>query len=173
MITVKQWLETNNYRISEGSKFYWACFGKNAYTLDAWNEEPDGYSSSIVFDTLTQEVYQVSVYDYKNNRAYRMISTSYIELHTKELREKNVGGDWAWDDVPYTDLEVDEDFLTKMSAIIAGQEYDTNISVPLDLEKDLMFDLMLKAHEQNITLNQLVENILRNMIDEVQYDAQI
>jgi predicted HicB family RNase H-like nuclease len=40
------------------------------------------------------------------------------------------------------------------------------VSVPLELEDDKMFELMRMAHEQDITLNQLVENILRNMIAE-------
>jgi hypothetical protein len=37
-------------------------------------------------------------------------------------------------------------------------------TIQLDLEDDLLFQLMLRAHEQDITLNQLVENILREFI---------
>jgi len=37
--------------------------------------------------------------------------------------------------------------------------------IELDLEKELLFDLMFLAHERDITLNQLVENILREYIE--------
>jgi predicted HicB family RNase H-like nuclease len=36
----------------------------------------------------------------------------------------------------------------------------------LELEDNQMLELMSMAHEQDITLNQLVENILRNVIAE-------
>ena len=38
--------------------------------------------------------------------------------------------------------------------------------VELNLEREELFQLMLSAHEQDITLNQHVENILRLMIEE-------
>jgi predicted HicB family RNase H-like nuclease len=41
---------------------------------------------------------------------------------------------------------------------------DGRTTIQIDLEDDLLFKLMLKAHEQDITLNQLVENILREFI---------
>ena len=42
---------------------------------------------------------------------------------------------------------------------------DTRKEVELDLADTELFDLMLMAHQQDITLNQLVENILREYID--------
>jgi hypothetical protein len=42
---------------------------------------------------------------------------------------------------------------------------DTRKEVELDLPDTELFDLMLMAHTQDITLNQLVENILREYID--------
>ena len=38
-------------------------------------------------------------------------------------------------------------------------------TIQIDLEDELLFQLMLLAHEQDITLNQLVENILREFIE--------
>lgn len=43
---------------------------------------------------------------------------------------------------------------------------DNRVIMKIDLEQDLLFQLMLLAHEQDITLNQLVERILREYIDE-------
>jgi hypothetical protein len=38
-------------------------------------------------------------------------------------------------------------------------------TIQIDLEDDLLFQLMLRAHERDITLNQLVEQILREYIE--------
>jgi predicted HicB family RNase H-like nuclease len=41
-----------------------------------------------------------------------------------------------------------------------GQE-----DIVLNLDRDVLYQLMLVAHEQDITLNRLVENILREYIE--------
>jgi predicted HicB family RNase H-like nuclease len=43
---------------------------------------------------------------------------------------------------------------------------DNRVTIRIDLEQDVLYQLMLQAHEQDITLNQLVERILREYIDE-------
>jgi hypothetical protein len=72
----------------------------------------------------------------------------------------------AWDDVDYVDLETDDDFIQKCLAIKAGEDYDTRVSVPLELENDEMFELMKMAHEQDLTLNEFVEQLLRRVLQE-------
>jgi predicted HicB family RNase H-like nuclease len=42
---------------------------------------------------------------------------------------------------------------------------DNRVIIGLELEQDLLYQLMLMAHEQDITLNQLVEQILRQYLD--------
>jgi hypothetical protein len=42
---------------------------------------------------------------------------------------------------------------------------DNQETIELDLNHDELFQLMLMAHEQDITFNQLVENILKGMCD--------
>ena len=54
MITIKDFMETVDYRITEGSDFGWKCFGPNSYCLDSWSGEQDGYSIGITFDTKNQ-----------------------------------------------------------------------------------------------------------------------
>jgi hypothetical protein len=165
MITLKDFMETVNYRITEGSSYCWQCYGDNAYMLDSWNGEQDGHSLTIIFDTKTQEVYEVQAHDYAHARAYRLINPEYIKKMKKEARKRDVNKDEAWDDVNYTDLDVDEDWLEKARAIVAGEEYDSRVQVPLDLPNDVIFDLMKQAHEMDITLNQLVEIALKKAIE--------
>ena len=42
---------------------------------------------------------------------------------------------------------------------------DNRVTVELDLDQDLLYQLMLKAHEHDITLNQMIERILREYLD--------
>jgi hypothetical protein len=169
MITMKEWMELVDYKITEGSDYGWSCYGPNAYTLDSWNgvHGVGGYSFSIVFSTKTQKVYEVSMCDYTNDRAYRMINPKNQKKHEKESLERGVNLNEAWDDVDYIDLEVIDDFIQKALAIRAGEEYDTSVSIPLDLPDDLLIFAFKAAHEQNITFNEYVNNALRSLIDHV------
>jgi predicted HicB family RNase H-like nuclease len=42
---------------------------------------------------------------------------------------------------------------------------DNRVTIELDLDQDLLYQLMLKAHEYDITLNQMIEKILREYLD--------
>jgi hypothetical protein len=95
-----------------------------------------------------------------------MINQDFAKKMATEATKRDVDRDQAWDDVNYTELEVDDDFIQKCLAIREGEDYDTRVSVPLTLEDDEMFQLMKMAHEQDVTLNQLVEQLLRRVIEE-------
>lgn len=171
MITLKQWLETCGYRITEGSDYGWQCFGHNAYRLDSWDGNLDGHTLSIVFDNRTQEVYEVEAFDYRRERAYRMINPEYRAAFDAEVSDRDML-DMAWEDdegnpVKFVDLETDEDWLEKAYAICNDQEYDNRVQIPLTVEDDVLFQLMKLAHEKDITLNELFEEILREEIQRV------
>jgi hypothetical protein len=166
MITLKDFMEVVDYRITEGSEYCWDCYGPNAYRLDSWNQDQEGHTVSILFDTRTHEVYEANAYDYKRNLAYRLINPLYMEAHDSEADERGVEINQAWDDVNYVDLESDDDFIQKALSIVADEDYDTRVDVPLNLPDDQLFELMKLAHEADMTLNQYVEQILRQAIDE-------
>ena len=168
MITLKEWMEIVNYRITEGSAYGWQCYGADAYMLDSWNGEHDGHSFTIIFDTKTQVVYEAQAHDYVHNRAYRMINEDFRKKNKKEARRRAVNKDEAWDDVRYVDLDVDDDFIQKCLAIRAGEDYDTRVSVPVDFTDQELLEYMKLAHERDITFNQLVEQALRLAIAEAE-----
>jgi len=169
MITMKEWMELVDYKITEGSDYGWSCYGPNAYTLDSWNgvHGKGGYSFSIIFSTKTQKVYEVSMCDYTNDRAYRMINPKNVEKHRKEATERGSNLNEAWEDVDYVDLEVDDDFIQKALAIRAGEDYDNSVSVPIDLPDDLLLQAALEAHKRNITLNAYINMALADLIEQV------
>jgi len=165
MITLKEWMELVDYKITEGSDYGWNCFGSNAYSLDSWNGDHEGHNLTITFDQGTQTVYEVQVHDYKNNRAYRMINPDYVEAYETESKSRNVSLNEAWDNVEYVDLDVNADFLEKAAAIIAGEDYDTNVMVELDVSDEEFIKYARMAHEQNITFNEFVNRALQSAID--------
>ena len=172
MITMQEFMEVVEYRITEGSDFTWDCFGKNSrpYSLSAWNGEHDGWSFCITFDTGTQEVYVAEACDYRNDRAYRLFNPKYKDAYMNHGNKEFINQ--AWDDVEYVDLEVDDDWIQKALAIRDGEDYDTRVSVPLDLGDDELFRLMKMAHERDLTLNEFVEDILREAIERHAIDSQ-
>ena len=165
MITLKTFMETVDYRITEGSAYGWSCYGENPFALDSWKDHWEKNSLSIVFDTRTQVVYEVTAHDYINNRAYRLVNPDHVQSIEQEAARRGVDYKSAWDDVNWVDLDTDEDFLEKAQAIFRGEDYDTRVQVPLDLDDKTLFQLMHMAHESDVTLNQKVEEILREVIE--------
>jgi hypothetical protein len=166
MITLEQFLNAGQFFITEGSTYGWQCYGPDAYMLDVQQGSWNNNSATVIFNTKTKEVCEATCHDYVNNRAYRIFgNANYEQAHKQEQLSRNADP-FAWDKVKFTDLEVAEDFLEKMTAIINGDEYDTHVSIPLDLDKETMFELMVRAHERNITLNAMVEEILQLAINQ-------
>jgi hypothetical protein len=154
MITLKEWMELVQYRITEGSDYN--LYGHTSYNLSSWNGKQNGYSMAITFDTLTQTVYCVEACDYANERAYRLVNPDY--KNADDSKE-------AWDDVDWIDLEVDDDFIQKALAIRDGENYDNRVMIPLTMPDNEMFEIMKMAHERDMTLNDFIEETLRDYLD--------
>lgn len=146
MLSLKDWMELVQYRITDGSDYYYG--DKPIYILCSWDRNADGFSTSIVFDPKdTQRVHYVEVCDYKNQRAYR---------RAYEPQKDNI----AWGNVDWVDLETDDDFIEKATAIQNGEEYDTRISIPLTLTDEELLVLTKLAHNRDMTLNQYINLVI-------------
>lgn len=164
MIHMKSFMEMVQFRITDGSNYGWSCYGDNAYSLDSWDGYNDSGSFTIIFDTKTQEVYEVQAFDYCNERAYRYINPAYRRAYFDECNARAVAPNEAWDNIEFVDLEVEADFLEKGKAIFEGRAYDTRIQIPISIEKDLLHKLMQAAHEKDISLNDLINRLLKKKI---------
>lgn len=153
--------EALDHKISGGSEYGWTCW-PNARWLDY---ESDYAHASVVFNAQTQEVYTAEVNDKENKyRPYRWLNPIYKEDMYREARKRRIEANRAWDNVMWTDLEVQEDWLDKARAIMRGEEFDERIEVPLDLDDETLMRLFMMAHERDITLNQMVEIALEEVI---------
>ena len=72
--------------------------------------------------------------------------------------------DEAWDDTKWIDLESDDDWIQKALAIVAGEDYDTRVTIPLDLPEAELMVLFKAAHAEDMTFNDFVEKILREKL---------
>ena len=59
-----------------------------------------------------------------------------------------------------------EKFYGDESRVVPYEDTDGRTDIVLHLEQSEVYQLMLAAHERDITLNQLVEDILRQFIEE-------
>jgi hypothetical protein len=166
MITMQEFMKTVNYRITEGSDYGWKCYGSNSHSLSAWNGIHDngGWSANIVFDTENQTVYEVEICDYTAQRAYRIINPDFRDEYNKECKNRGEFADCAWDNVKFTDLEVDSDWLTKAQAIVAGEEYDTRVSIPIELPDHELLVLFKMAHDRDMKFNDFIEEVLKEAL---------
>ena len=164
--------EINNtfqHRITDGSEYLWHCYGNNVRSIDYTSKYAHGY---VIFDTVTQRVYEVNVSpafgawgtDEHEPKPYRYIDPDYRVSHDAEAKDRHVDANQAWDDVMWVDLETEEDFIEKATAMFNGEKFDTRIQVPIDLDNDTMLKLAMEAHKRDITLNQMIEEILRELI---------
>lgn len=164
MVTLKEFMEVVDYRITEGANYMWDCYGPDSYSLDSWDGDHDGRSFSIIFDTKTQIVYEVQAHDFKNQRAYRLCNPdTYLGMEI-EAGNRGVNKKQAWDDVDYVDLESDDDWIQKAIAIAAGEDYDTRVTIPLELDDIDLLTLMKMAHARDLTFNEFVEDVLREQL---------
>lgn len=170
-MSMKQWMEMVEYRVTEGSDYGWSCYGHYAYMLDSWDGDQDGSSFTIIFDTKTQEVFEMQAHDYKNQRAYRLINPDYASKRTMEVNTR-ADNDEAWEDVNYIDLETTKDFFEKSTAIYNNVPYDTRVEIPIDFTDEELLKYMKLAHERDITLNQFIEEALRQAIEDHNRDPE-
>lgn len=168
MTTLKDFLEAVNFKITGGSEYGWDCFGPNARYLDCSDSDSnDGtYSINAVFDSKTQEIYQLEMWDYVNHREYRWIDSFYRPDFEAECGEKGINTNESLDGNKFIDVEVPEDIFEKINSMVLGKEYDTRIKVPVDFSDEDLLKYMKLAHEMDITFNELVERAIKAAIDD-------
>ena len=162
MITIQNFIESVDYKITGGGAHGWNCFGSNARWLDC---EDRDYSAAIVFDSINQTVYVAELCDFVNQRAYRWVNPEFKTAYMDEAKARNVSQDQAWDDVSYYDLDIEEDWLEKAKAISNKNfNYDTRVMINVEFDDSDLLKYMKLAHERDITFNQLIEEAIKEAI---------
>ena len=90
MITMKDFFEVTRYQITSGGRYMWECYGPDAYNIESWSGDTDGWAVDMVFDRKHQTVYQVGVYDFEKDRAVRWINPEYVDAHLAEAIRREI-----------------------------------------------------------------------------------
>jgi len=102
-------------RLGDGDKYQWHCFGGNAWMVDIGNHV------SVIYDVKTQDVYQITFYDYEESEEFDKPRPAYVWTDTKSkkkyLNECKKRGFEDGDSLFY------EDFVNQKSIISKVQEY--------------------------------------------------
>lgn len=152
---LENWLKAVNYRITEGREYRFASTVP-ALFVSYWDGDSSGVSAECIYSENTYTIIQMTVSAYSTNKSYRWTNPEY---------RGHVTDNYAYDDVLYIDLELEEDILEKMTKIVNYESYDTRVSVPLEMGEDELFTLMSQAHAKDVTLNQYVTSILEEYIN--------
>lgn len=161
-MNIEQANKTFDHKITDGAEYCWNCW-PNARFL---NYENQYAYASIVFNTLTGELYEATVNSEDDDTiAYRWLNSEWRDVMFAESASRGVSASNAWNGVDWTDLEVWNDFAEKASAIWNNIDYDRRVSVPLELSDEEFMQIARQAHKQDVTFNRMVEIILQRAID--------
>ena len=155
-----------DHKITSGSEHLWKCYPDGRY-LDY---ESDFAHATVIYNTVNQEIYQADISIKRDawpedKKPYRWINPEHKHKFYKEAKKRKVDPEQAWDDVKFIDLEMEEDFLEKATSLFKGEECDTRVRFPIDLDDDVILKLAMEAHKRDITLNKMIEIILQEVID--------
>lgn len=156
-------IEIADYNIEGTDVFAWSCFGPDAKFMDFYTQD-DKYFSAV-YDAKTKEVYYVVTGDAKNN--YIWFNPTYKDAYFAEAKMRNIDPLRAYDDLVYTLLEDENDFLAKTYGIVNEVPYDERIVVPIEISDEDFLYLAKQAHEQDITFNKFFEHILTKYMDQL------
>jgi hypothetical protein len=102
---LKDFLKSTGYRISSGDEYLWSCYGEHALLIESGRGK---FVASVVFDTKTQNVYEMTFADETKSEPYRYSNPRFVGKHKKESENRGFRFEQAWDDVDYTEVSSKE-----------------------------------------------------------------
>lgn len=155
-------------RISGGDPYMWDCFGDEANFIEFRDTAGQGYAHAI-YDTVNYTVYEINVTVPDQDVCFRWLNPEFKDAFYSDAENRGVDPDEAWDDVKCTDVDSEARILDHLKTIGECDYSEVpdekgRVSVPLELSEEETFNLMKLAHEKDVTLNHLVENILKDEI---------
>jgi hypothetical protein len=164
-MNIKELLERVNYQFGSGGKFQWDCYGPDAFFIDFQTVDFTPCGGAII--NSTGRVFEAHIEVPGEPICYKWVDPVFVQPYVEEAKRRNIDPNNAWDDVRYTDLDLEEDFLEKFDAIIHNRDFDRRILVPMDLSKEQLHQLFTLAHEADMSLNDFVAFILRRKIEQL------
>ena len=165
---MKQFLVACGHEITDGTPYQWKSYGPKARFINCDNDFASCY---IIFDTVTQVIFEIAVQSETETANYRWINPDFLEAYRAEAKKKKI----AWDN-PGDPTEADfeegrwrltdttEDITDKAYAIRNGIPYDPRVVMTLYLDNEVIAIAALRAHESGMLLNDYIVNLLTHGI---------
>lgn len=118
MITLKDWLESVNYKITDGGPYEWCCYGNHSYFLDSWDSVDGTSFASITFDTETKDVFEVQICNYNEEKAFRWLNNQFKDKFLEESKNKKIDPSVAWDNIKFVELKNEKEYFKKFEEIM-------------------------------------------------------
>jgi hypothetical protein len=151
--------------VNEISNYQWVSFGKGNKIwsfCDTNEDEIGGFVSDGEKVFSVEFIYE----DFKNGSvAYRWIDPLYREAYSRDCIERNIDEKMMNEEIRYIDLEVESDCLTKLKAICEHKDFNKDIVVELDISDETFLAIAKTAHENNITFNEQVVNLIKDEVE--------
>jgi hypothetical protein len=148
MITLNQYLELIQYKVTEGYKF--SMYSDDAYCLYHHNENKKFSSVSIVFDMYTRVVYAAEIIDTETDSAYVICHPSVLE-QTKQ----------GFDNFSrYKFLETVDEFI-ELADKVLGLE-----TIQFDMDDETMALIEAGAKAYGLPFDAFVSMVLHNKLKE-------
>lgn len=174
-MNLEQVMRAGLYKITGGCKYEWECFGPSAYMID-FSTDYGGTvcnNATVTFSRATQEIFLVEIYatmdeDKELDIAFRWINPDYEKVYLDTIVAAGMEPDEAYDDVKFTSKESEDEILEILAKAMNNEDVSSYVDstlIELDLTRDEIFDLMMKAHERDITLNQLLNEVLEDAVE--------
>ena len=164
-MTLHDFFSIFDYKVTDGSEFLWSCFGQHARCIELTSDDVVGW---VVFSKVTQEIFQAEVYNESALVAYRWMPDASRQAFVAECTQRNVPLSEAWDGCDFIDVGSLEEFMNHAKRLIDGENLDVNDEVEVKLSHDVIIALTMEAHRRNITLNEMMNIALREMLDKIE-----
>ena len=100
-ISVRRFFQAVDFKVDCGFEYLWDCYGLYAAGI-GWEKEDLSASAGIVYDTKTHMVYEMSVWDNKNNLVLLWVDPRFKKDKNREYKERGLDHSIAFDKVKFT-----------------------------------------------------------------------
>ncbi len=147
--------------ISGGAPFLWGCYGDYTHHIDF--ESDEGVPCSIVFNRLTNRVFEVSCDKPDGSGAWRWIDPQFRDAHAEEVRRRAIE-DATYEYGPqFDEVGTEKEMLDLITLAFEGCQYEDNI-ININASDETMAQVQAKADERGMTAQ---EFILETLLDQI------
>lgn len=101
-ISIRRFFQAVGFKVDCGFEYLWGCYGPNAAGI-GWDKEDLSASAGIVYDTKTHVVYEMSVWDEKNNLVLLWVDPRFKKAKNSGYKERGLNHRIAFDKVKFTE----------------------------------------------------------------------